>query len=207
VKASKQYRQRNQAPRTRGRPSRARRREQQRDTNPPLGPQAGIGISPGSSGERTNHGGGPAAVLGVQPAGFQPLRRATEGGPAPARVTMLGRRECRGRGAVGVRAGRPTEARVRGQGGPCACPHLAARLHPGATRHRQPLHLGHPHRRRRLRVQHWCAPFQVPTLSVFSLSLSLSLSGLNVARFSMVLFLSSSWLLDLGAQAPFCCMP
>jgi hypothetical protein len=38
-------------------------------------------------------------------------------------------------------------------------------------------------------------------------SLSLSLSGLNVARFSMVLLLSSSWLLDLGAQAPFCCMP
>jgi hypothetical protein len=160
VKASKQYRQRNQE-REGLRPSSARRREQQRDTNPPLGPQAGTGISPGSSGERTNHGGGPAAVLGVELAGFRPLRRgrgAAEGGPAPARSggggAVVGRRECRGRGAVGVRAGRPAEARVRGQGGARACAHLAARLHPGATRHRQSLHLGHPHRRRRLRVQH-----------------------------------------------------
>jgi hypothetical protein len=101
-------------------------------------------------GAEAGGGGGPIALLGVDPSWFRPPWRgqgAAKGGPAPACGSggaVVGCRLRRSREVMGIRVGQPVEAGVHGQGGTRAHAPLTARVSMGAARHRPPLRVGHP---------------------------------------------------------------
>jgi hypothetical protein len=86
-------------------------------------------------GAEAGGGGGPIALLGVDPSW---LWRGQGAVPAPACGSggaVVGCRLRRSREVMGIRVGRPAEAGVHGQGGARAHAHLTARVSMGAARH------------------------------------------------------------------------
>jgi hypothetical protein len=207
VKASKQYRQRNQAPRTRGPPSKqcppsgatARHQSPAR----PTGPYRNLS----RLFRRTDEPWRRPRCCPRRGACRVPTATARTGSGRRRACSCAQRRRWRGGGAPRVPRSRSC-VRSRGptRGSPCSRPRWRSRLRSSrcsssfgshATSSATPSGPSSPSSS----SSSSALVRALPTLSVFSLS------GLNVVRFSMVLLLSSSWLLDFGPQAPICCVP